>query len=111
MYGFAEPLLTTHDTFSAHQKYRHHRAKENELMHLIAIDEAEELESLLRKAKWQIGELKHILDQEGIGLMVGESGLFTLAGERDSGNEDDVHSLDGNSNPSKASPTPSSCGQ
>ena len=48
----------TRDAFAAKPRYRSIRIKELEMMQAIATDQYEETQSLLRKAEWQIGEIK-----------------------------------------------------
>ncbi|KAI6022477.1 hypothetical protein BKA83DRAFT_4493801 [Pisolithus microcarpus] len=57
----------TRDAFAAGVRYRHLRLREIELMRIMATDEYEEAEALLKAADRQIGEVKHILNCEGRG--------------------------------------------
>lgn len=58
------------------------------MMCSMATDECEEAETFLKKAEWQIGEIKHILDHDGVGLH--EQGLFMFdsSGKEPSGSDD-----------------------
>ena len=38
-------------------------------MRAIAVDQHEQAETFFKKAEWQVGEIKHILDDEGLGLL------------------------------------------
>ena len=53
------------DAFAAYLRFHRLRVKELDMMRTIAADECEQAEVFLRKADWQIGEIKHVLDREG----------------------------------------------
>ena len=59
----------TRDTFAAHVRYHHLRVRELDIMRTIAADQHEQAETFFKKAEWQVGEIKHILDDEGLGLL------------------------------------------
>ncbi|KAF8430679.1 hypothetical protein L210DRAFT_3508208 [Boletus edulis BED1] len=79
------------DTFAASLRFHHLRVKELDMMRTIAANEAEQAEVFLRKAEWQIGELKHTLDVEGTGLLERSILSFGLCGREPSGGNDDEH--------------------
>ena len=60
-------------------------------MRTITMDQCEQAEVFLRKADWQIGEMKHTLDREGIGLLEQSSlALFELVDREPFGSDKDV---------------------
>lgn len=72
------------------------------MMHTIAANECEQAEVFLRKADWQIGEIKHILDREGRGGLLERSTLLLrLIGKEPSGSDCDECASD--------APSASSC--
>lgn len=84
---------TSRNTLAARLEYHRERVRELQTMCCMAVDDCKQAEALLMKAEWQIGEIKHILDHEGIGLL--EHGdLFAHAGCRQAtvgdNNQDDV---------------------
>ena len=79
------------DSFKANLHYHRLHVKKIEIMHLIATDQCNQAEMSLKKAEWQIGEIKHILDHEGLGLLEEHISLFNLelGGKEPSGSEND----------------------
>ena len=59
----------TRDTFATHVQYQHLRVRELDIMHTIAVNQHEQAETFFKKAEWQVGEIKHILNDEGLGLL------------------------------------------
>ena len=53
------------EAFAAHAKYRHLRIQEIEVMHLIAVNEYEEAEAAVQNADRQVGEVQHLLTNDG----------------------------------------------
>ena len=60
-------------------------------MRAITMDQCEQAKVFLRKADWQIGEMKHTLDREGIGLLEQSSlALFEPVDREPFGSDKDV---------------------
>ena len=79
------------DTFAAHLRYHRLRIKELDIMRVIATNRCDQAETFLKKADWQIGEIKHILDREGIGLLEEHISLFGPSGREPAGSDHDAH--------------------
>ena len=82
------------DTFAACLRFHRLRVKELEMMCVIASNECEQAEAFLRKAEWQIGEIKHALDVEGAGLLEQSTLSSGLCGREPSGSDHDEYASD-----------------
>lgn len=60
-------------------------------MRVVATDKCDQAEIFLKKADWQIGEIKHILDHDGIGLLEERTSLFGPLGREPAGSEYDAN--------------------
>lgn len=90
------------DAFTARLQYHRLRLKELELMCSVVTDECEVAETFVKKAEWQIGEIKHILNREGGGLDEhGVRSAFRTSGQESSDSDDNVRHF-------TVSPSPSS---
>ncbi|KAH0831969.1 hypothetical protein J3R83DRAFT_12866 [Lanmaoa asiatica] len=63
-------------TFTARRKYHRLRLKELEILRLMAMDDCEESEALVNTGVHQLGEVKHAVNSEGLGVFSRISGLF-----------------------------------
>ena len=97
-------------TFAVCEKYHRLRHKELKIMHLMAMDDCEESEALSKDSVWQLGEVKNVVNKEGLGFFSRSSALFPEA-ENHSDLESVGDDLDcggrGHSNRNVSSPTPS----
>jgi hypothetical protein len=74
------------DALAAYLRFHRLRVKELDMMRAIAANECDQAEIFLRKAEWQIGEIKHILNHEGGGLLEQSTlSAFGLSGNEPSG--------------------------
>ncbi|KAG9311276.1 hypothetical protein JVU11DRAFT_8362 [Chiua virens] len=82
---------TSRDAFAVRLQYHCVRVRELQMMCSMATDECEEAKTFLKRSEWQIGEIKHILDHKGVGLLKCAD-LFTHEESRRGlfGNGDDV---------------------
>ncbi|KAH0838800.1 hypothetical protein J3R83DRAFT_7197 [Lanmaoa asiatica] len=79
----------SHDIFTAYLQFHCLSVKEFDIMHAIATNEYEQAEVFLKKADWQIGEIKHVLDSEEVGLLEQSMLSFGLSGKEPSGSDND----------------------
>lgn len=97
-----ELARASRDAFAAHLRYHRLRIKELDIMRVVATDGCDQAEAFLQKADWQIGEIKYILNRDGIGLLEDRMSLFGPCGRESAGSDHDARSISN-------IPTSSSC--
>jgi hypothetical protein len=85
-----ELARASRDAFAAHLRFHRLRIKELDIMRVVATDRCDQAEAFLQKADWQIGEVKHILDRDGIGLLEERMSLFGPCGRESPGSDHDA---------------------
>lgn len=97
-------------TFSACETYHHLQLKKLQIMRLMAMDDCKELEALSKDGVRQLGEVKNVVNKEGLGFFSRTSGLFPEAenhSDLESVGDDSDCGGRGHSNRNVSSPTPS----
>lgn len=98
-----ELARASREAFAAGVRYHRLRLREIELMRIMATDEYEEAEALLKAADRQIGEIRHILNCEGRGALNTSINMFPP----NDNNSEDTDCYSGADSAEFASPTPS----
>ncbi|KIJ57942.1 hypothetical protein HYDPIDRAFT_34656 [Hydnomerulius pinastri MD-312] len=97
----------TRDALKAHKTYHRLRIRELDVMRTIAVDELEEAHTLFQQAEKQIGEVRHVLNENGADLSAKSARLFAGRREPTNGSDDNLSDLSGSGSGSEASISPS----